>query len=207
MFCRKCGNQIENDSSFCKYCGTTMNSIIAPPGQGNVGGVNLDNYIVNNPNAVIYRMEDKQTARKKFSVIGVGIAILIALAIAFGVIMISVHTRNGFNLDKLGTVSKQGRDDVYDARYKQWNNVKYKDGKCKVYWHAFCVTSDIGYPKVGTLDIGFGQKCDVYMVTINEKTTFIYNNEKQKTCVEVDAKETLKFKDAKEFARKYLSFY
>lgn len=28
---------------------------------------------------------------------------------------------------------------------------------------------DIGYPKVGTLDIGFGQKCDVYMVTINEK--------------------------------------
>ena len=33
MFCRKCGVEIEDDSQFCKYCGTKINFVSAPQQQ------------------------------------------------------------------------------------------------------------------------------------------------------------------------------
>lgn len=29
MYCKNCGKQIENDATFCKYCGTKVNEIVA----------------------------------------------------------------------------------------------------------------------------------------------------------------------------------
>lgn len=210
MFCRKCGNQIENDSSFCKYCGSTVNSIMTPPMQGNVGGVNLDNYIVNNHNSVNYRMEDEKPARKKFGARDYLVAVVIVIVIfivGMAIGYLDTYTKKGFNLNKLGTVSKHGNDDLIDAEYRQWNNIKYADKKCKVTWHAFCLTSSLGYTEMGTLDMGFGQECEVLKRKSENKTLIVYNNTKRKTCVEVSVKGTLTAKEVESFAKKYLSFY